>query len=479
MQSLIREPNHNAVLRSDNVALRFFSRYGGTPLEWWSEPFPMVTNPFPGSGVSVAWETGQDPTQASANGLQENPICVFSDPASGAYNYYAHEYLFDGAGKYGVTGFLPDFWLSSEKIDDAIAPNPDGTDSGWRTKYQPGTFSNSLNTFGCPVIFQGSNSNWSGLFFPGNEMDGGSVWNERLRSYGQGRIAAKLNISLANADKTSFAGLLFRKTIPAGPHKSKHEAFAAAGLHLYIYRSGSWTLHKMNNGAAVQVAVGSLSKAARKKLTSSDGLAVEIRTHNDIPGHLEIYFDGLLASTLNITGCPVGPHACLFASTHVGSVSFSRRQFFHLGVKFDAVYSALPNATILSDLKIISIAPEPVLFYRGGLPGVFLNQQTFPIGNRLCAGLRDDVWHELEGIYLLSDFESFYAGNLEGTCGVRATFEAVEIDGIHTATAHLLASKRAINDEFVLGINPLSFLENVTPKAIQSMRVKTRWQTRK
>lgn len=476
-QSLIREPNGNVVLRSDNVAVRLFPRYGGSALEWWSEPFPLLTNPFPGSGAFVNWETGQDPTQASANGPLENPICYASNPATARFNYYSREYLFDAAGGYGVMGFCPDFWLSHEAIDDAAAPNPDGTDSGWRTKYAPGSFANALSSIGCPVIFQGTRPNWSGLFFVGNEIDRNPVWNRRLRSYGEGRIAFKLFVSLRDSDATSFAGVLFRKSVPSTAGISKHEAFAAPGLHLYIYRSGDWGLYKMNNGASTKVVGGKLSKAQRSALVGI-GLEVEVQTHNILQDHIELYFGGVLAASIEATGCNRGAHACLFASTHSGYVTFAHRHFVHVGVQFESLYRALPNATVVTDLKVTSIVPEPVPFYRANLPGVFMNQQTFVKGNRRCAGLKNGTWQKLEGFYRLNEFEKFYVGNNEGTAGLCAKIEVAEVNGVKNDGAHLLIHPHVINDEFVLMLNPLSLEQNDVPIAAKSLRIKTTWTTK-
>lgn len=477
-QSLTREADGNCVLRSDNVALRFFARNGGAPLEWWSEPFPLVTNSFPGSGVSANYELGQDPTQASANGLTENPICLYSDPATGIYNYYGRESQFDPTGNYKVTSFIPDFWGSFELADDSIAPNPDGSDTGWRTKYQPGSYAAALNTAPCPVIFQGTPVCWSGLFFVGNEtMPVGGAWNQRLRNYGEGRVAFKTNISLANAAADSFAGVLFRKTIPTN-NISKHEAFSANGLHLYVYRSGAWSLNKMKNYTSTCLANGQLSVDNFTKLISINGLQVEVRTNNVLQDKIEIFFDNIRATTVQAVGCNRGPHTCLFASTSSGDIFFGHRQIFHVGVQLESLYSALPGGLIVSDIKVTSLVPEPVYFYRANLPGAFLNQTTFLPGNRRCAKLVNGVWQNFTGTqtFLFSEAESVYVGNNEGTCGMCISDTVAQVDGVDNPEAHFLVGSNVINNEFVLMLNPLSAADNLTPKAIKSLRLKTTWQ---
>ena len=170
----------------------------------------------------------------------------------------------------------------------------------------------------------------------------------------------------------------------------------------------------MVNGAATKIAGGKLTKPQRSALVGTAGLEVELHTHNDLRDHLELYFGGAMVATIEATGCNRGPHACLFASTHSGYVVFSQRQMFDMAVTFDALYSAKSNATIVSDLKINCVVPEGVKFYRGALPGVFLNQQTFPGQSRRASGFRDGAWHDIDGIYLLSDFEKFFLGNAGG-----------------------------------------------------------------
>lgn len=479
VQSLIREANHNAVLRSDNVALRFFSEWGGAPNEWWNEPFPLVSNPFPGSGVSLNFETGQDPTQASANGLVKNPISTYSNPASVKYNYYAREYLWDSAGQYGVAGFLPDFWASLESIDDAIAPNADGSHSGWHTVYDPGLYSGLVNTAGLPVVFSGTPLNWSGLFFIGNEMlPMTAPWNQRLRSYGAGRIAFKTMLSLAGAAADSFAGVLFRKTISSATGQNKHTAFIAPGLHLYVYHSGLWSLSKMHNATLYPVRTGYLTQQQRQKLINGSGLLVEARTHNGLPNEVLIFFDDVQAAALNIVNCPVGPHVALFASTNSGHIAFPYRQFFHVGIEADISYKALPGAIISSDLKVTKIVPDTdTFFYRGNLPGFFLNKNTFPIGQRRIAGYKNGAWQDIaDGCYLLTDFERFFAGNMNGTNGVNVGFDIATINNTHNPSAHLLISRAAVNQEFVVMINPLPFTANNTPINLTTMRIKATWK---
>lgn len=474
--SLTREPTGNVVLRSDHVALRFFHRFGATPLQWFSEPWPCLTNDFAGSGVSVYYHTGQDSTQATANGPMENPIHIFDNPGSQKYGFYAREYLFDGDGKYGVEGFAPDFWASLEAPDDAIAPDPLVTDSGWRTPYQPGKFGAILHNATTPVVFEGSSYASSGIMLVADELGGGH-WAGRLREYAEGRLAFKTTLSLRNAPLSVVAGFLFRKAIPANA-ATKHDAYAAPGYHLFFNRSGGYSLiRKGANGVETILTNGFLSQSQNLKLLG-DGLQVEVRTHNGRPGYLEIWLDDLLAKSLTDPAPLLGPHAGLFASCPSGYVVFSARQFFDIGLKYQMRYEARPGGVIISDAKITLAdgALTARCFYRALLPGVFLNPATFPVGQRACYGIEPDGSRvPISGqLVRFMDYQSFWAGNPQGTVGLWARPDFCRVD-CGDSPGHALVDANGANGEFVLMLNPLAPNQTTMAKEI---RMRATWMTR-
>lgn len=477
-KSLTREPDGNVILRSDNVAWRHFAKFGGTPLQFWREPYPLLTDPFPGCGTSLNWETGQDPTQASSNSFAEHNLCRFDDPVNtGKYNYYIRETLFDTTNcKYKVTGFYPDFWASVEDIDDAIAPNAAGGDAGWRTKYAPGNFATQLHSVGIPVIFEGKHSNPSGLFFVGNEMlPMTTPWNARLRDYGRGRFAGKFKLSLKNAFPGSFAGLLFRKSVPTSGAQNKDTAYNANGLHLFFNTQGGWALHQRTNGSETILGSGAIPAKSYSNLSSDWGMLVEVRTHNIITTLVEIYLDDVLLTTLHSP--EKGPHVALFASCPGGYVTFSERRFFHLGVEADILYSALDAGTISTKMSIRRIVDEPVKLYRANSPGIFLSSSTFPVWDRTCAGKQAGKWKLIpNGVVSLNQYQSLWCGNSALTNGIEATVESCNIDKVPSAGAHALVSRQVVNDGFVMMLNPLPYSWNNNPQNFNTVNMNVRWR---
>lgn len=480
-QENLTQERVSMVLRSGNVALRFIDNYGGAPLEWWSEPFPLLTNSFPGSGASVAWNTGQDPTQASANGLLNHSIAKLNPEDIGmsvehnnSLNYYIRETLADPAGRYQVQGFAPDFWLSAEAADDAIAPRSNGGDTGWRTKYQPGACAGALNSPGCPVIFEGTAANPSGMMFVGHELFGGN-WSERLRPYNEGRVAFKMNLKL---NGEAIGGVCFRKTVNFNA-ENKDDAFNAPGLHwLFNSRGGVELIEKMRGGGERKLWSYTLPPQAFSKLVGY-GLPIECRSDNNRPHYLEFYINGVnVMAGGEVTDAPPGPHLALFAQAPAGSVVFSDRQVFHVGIEFSALYESLGNGEIRSDIEIRNAPGVTGIFkyWRANTPALFLNQTTFPLADRLGLGIRSDgTRKEINGVALLSDFKSFWAGNKAGTCGVLATVEKVEVDGLPSPAAHVFLHKAANNGEFVIMLNPLRQNSSMN---LRKIRMVTRWKTK-
>ena len=68
--------------------VRFDSQFGGAPTEWFYKGRP-TSSPHPGEAVNLTFDTGQDGTQTSANGVDPNPVARwgFNDPSV----YYLRE----------------------------------------------------------------------------------------------------------------------------------------------------------------------------------------------------------------------------------------------------------------------------------------------------------------------------------------------------------------------------------------------------
>lgn len=429
--SAIRESDGNVVLRSDNVAIRLFKNYGFACRHWFQEPFQNIINDWPGSACSVNFETGQDPTQASANGITENPASCLGMSATDKYYYYIRESLLNTDGTHEVTGFLPDFWLSAEGVDDYPCPTPGFAWNGWQ--YNGDT----------TISFKGSNALSSGIFCPGNEIE-----PHKLRVYRKGRIAFKTRLSLLSS--SCIAGFMFRKNVSGQP--SKDEFYHANGYHWNFNKSGQWSILKQISGIQTPLANGVLSSAHLKLLTST-GLLCEIRTYNDAPGRMDIMIEGSLVRRIEESSPILGESFGLFASCSSGSIKFSDRQVFDLNCTFKSRWQALPGGIFKTDMSVIAL--EPMEFYRANFPGAFLNQFTFPVTERSCkVSANGTDWIESEGVFLTS--KSFlFCGNKSGSLGLCVSQINAYIDGSPSVLAHSLLQKQAINNEFVLMLNPL------------------------
>lgn len=483
MQSVTREANGNVVIRSDNITLRSFHQWGGCPLEFWSEPNPgPLTNPFPGSAINPTCEVGQDPTQASSDGMTMNPIARIGNTASIIRNnYYIREVAPWSPTKYRIQGFFPIFWLSHESIDDVIVPLPLGLDDGWRTRYRPGNFGAVLQQTPTAIYLESTagNRNIGGYFAPGNELlsTQQNLWPDRLFTIPDGRMAARITVSLANAfgDGTS-AGFAFRKIIPRLCSDVDYVTHSQ-GYLFRVTKTGVWELI----GGAIpdtRISYGKLN-STEKKLLSTTGLELELRTHNGIPGHVELYIANRLvfmADNLSVRGGGF----FLYGKCGSGFVCFDQKRLYDVSINSLVSYEPLPNATIRYSVKF-EIVPEaqPRPFYRANM-NFFMSPTIFPIADRSTGyELPDGTFVEQAGVTgmelpPLGEIKSLWIGNKAGTIGLSATPVAMKVDGqdtLLTGNAHAQVQKQGANNEFVMGINALDIGNNSSPRPCNDLEL--------
>lgn len=472
-QSATKEPDGNVVLRSDNFTIRCFCEWGGSAREFWSEPNPgPLTNSFPGSGVSFAWETGQDPTQASCDGLTKNPIARTGHAPSLKYNYYARESFFDAGGIYEVSGFFPFFWLSHEEVDDAVVAGP-GEPTGWRTRYQPGKFT-VWNTPNSAVIFEGSKAHSVGYFLVGNEKISTAIpWHDRCSVFPEGRMAAKVTVSLQYAGDGASAGITFRKT-------PEPVSYAAAftnnsGMDFVATKDGKWRLFYRTQ----KLAGGDLTKE-EKKLLAGAGLELEIRTNNAAPNYCGLLINNREVLHTDLPAYTQGEAAGLCAACTSGYVLFGRRQFFDVTTEAQTQWEALPGAVMRSTVSLARAGGcvVPTRFYNGGI-GVFLNPAMFSASSRVCKTIdHSGIITDQEGLFKLRDYRSFWIGDSTGGYGVLGTPVECLVDGQDTAAsgdAHVLTQKQAVNNEFYMGFNPIGVGQS---QVVQTIKMVTDWRVK-
>lgn len=458
-----READGNVLVSTGSTHFRLFPSHGGALLQAYEEGFPPLLNEIPGAAASVAWNVGQDPTQASANGNSRNPVYSRALPGTQRYAYYASEELSQDSVTY--SGVVPDFWASIEAPDDAIAPDPYISDHGWRTKYNPGTVPlHWLHSASCPVIFEGRRDRSSGIFMVGHELRTGVPWNNRLREYTPNGIAFRIMLSLGPAAHDAFAGFLIATDVPLKMLATKDDAWMAPGLQLFFNKLGGWDIRWNRD----RIASGSLSKLEVQQLL---GVGLEIEWRPPTPGAVDhsLFVGGRLVRQIALGDKAKGPHFGLFASTTHGYCTFSERNVFDMGVRYSSTHN-VKGFAIVSDQTVT--AAKPTKFLRANLPGIFLNTATFKEGlRRCCVWDRDLQCTEVAGIIPLKDVFALWCGNAEGTAGFYATLRELTVDGKEAFDAHALLSPL---DPFVMMINPLRLDAETTASTIRAV---IEWRT--
>lgn len=479
--ALYREADGNVVLSSNNMTWRHFHKYGAVPLQIYQHGAPPLMNEFPGSGASVAWreDKGNDPTEATPNGPDGNPIHIQSDPSTAGNNYFGREVTVDTANKvYVVKMFCPDFVASLEPHDDSIPPAPGFGESGWYTPYHPGKFASWINSATRPVVFSGQPGNTDGYMFVASERDEASPWAQKLREYRDGRIAFKINLSLHNSGSGAFAGFLFRTTVPPNA-QNKHDVYNAPGIRLHFNKQGRVEAIRVNEGGSRDLLwAGQLSPVETNRLLGSRGIVVQVRTHNSLPGVFWLLIDGQQLGVVSDEHLLAGPHFALYANSSGGYVTFQQRAIYDVGVELTARFEAHPD-WIVTDYTL-ALAPgvsRPRQFERVNMPGMFLNLETFPLASRSVMKVFDDAVMDVEnGSHLMNDTLGMWAGKSSGTLGLLAIPEIVTIDGRPAPGFHIHVDRNTwVSKEFVMMLDAMT--EGVDTEASE-VRVRTRWASR-
>lgn len=475
------------VMQMGEFMVQFDTLFGGSPLQWHAGDTPLISS-FPGEGASINWEYGQDPTQASANGPTPHPIARLNDPDSVArFNYYARETQFDPeAGRYQVTGFAPAFWISHAALDDVIPPAPDRAGNGWATLYHNtvGIPAHVFSGPGTPVFFDAT-EHTSGILLMGNEIEHG-----RPARILEGRFAAKVNVSLAEASADGFAGIMFRREI--ADEASLDEAFGSAGYLLSVNKSGVVQIVRYDGHGGSQVVFnseGHVVPEAATQVNTVDGVQVELRTHNFDPQIVEVYVAGRNIGTYRDTNPILGEVTGLFAQTGSGRIRFSDRQIFDVGMEFQATYTGRRDGQLEMDLFVQNAPGVEVThnLYRTNMIGAFLHPSLR--NETSVRRIFDRSGNELDlpanGIVpILTTPGSAYAlymGRDNGP-GLFTIPERAEItvdgetrlaNGAHAGVLAIPGDSAPI--PAVLALNALPFSANFSPVEVDAVRLVSTW----
>lgn len=408
---------HAVRMTTGDMTVFFDSQYGGTPRWWALDPNPQsIIEPYPGAGMSVVYDTGQDSTQATANGNTPHPIARIGDPGSIAlYNYYIRETVYqppsasDPRAVYEIAGAAPFFWLSYNAADDAIIG---GKGSGW---YFPGydacsnTALNTLPDPGCaapldefniPIYFLGRANDPTrddGVLLIANQLTPLDLippctgtprhWTQRLCEIPDGRVAFKVRVSLAAASADSFASIWFRRQMPTSESAGLSQAFESAGYSFNVNRLGHLALMKVHPGGGQQTLWSTAEQPAlipfvQERVNSAAGVLLEVRTHNGDPSVIDLFVENQHVSppagdpaspTIDAVDDPTPylyPHTALYAYSpgNCTYVKFSERQVFDMGLEFRAKYTARPDGYIESEVSVVNAPLVPQNLQRGFKP---------------------------------------------------------------------------------------------------------------
>lgn len=368
LQRVTGHASGHEMVRMDAGDLRIYfdTKYGGNARYWHLRQngswYPQsIISPHPGESNNVVFETGQDGTQTSANGLLIHPVYMPHDPSTSIHQYYMRETAYIDnpvESVYEVTGFLPFFWLSQDAIDDAIPTPDDGTlvysvvdnvwqaTSNWVCGYSNRSDYDALGGFGdvgVPLWYRGTASETMGILMLGNEMkqDLNMQWNQRLCEISEGRVAFKISVSLADASAAAFAAVMFRRNVSTASDGTFWHAYNSSGYSLAINRSGVVQLMRVDAGGAFSFIYNEAGHVVAPGVANHEGVQIEVRTHNGDPTHMLILINGLVVGSINDPNPHLGPHFGLFAYTAPDTrVKFFDRQVFDVGVETRVRYTA-------------------------------------------------------------------------------------------------------------------------------------------
>lgn len=424
--SLTREPTGNVVLRAGTFTMRHDINLGGCPLEWYQEPYPVITNPYKGSGCSCVVETGQDPTEALG------PIASL-DGHNPHYNYYGRETIFDVRNMaYTRQLFAPDCWHGIDPIDNYLVTG------SWHFE-PPLSF-----------VFYPSPSNMVGIMCPGNEMEPGQP-----RVYADGHCAAMTSVDFGATDPSAHGGLLLGAT-------SKGDG----GYLAIIRKDGNYHLLNRRSGKSL----------LRGKVSARTPFTVELRTHTAVPGYLDLFINQVWKGHVDDTQPQVGPTSGIYAGGLRGDIWFTNRAFYDLNTQFIITWRVVDDGLIESEHQIITTPGcSPITWWRAGTIGIWLSKEAGTYPQRFTGVLQPDgKLLKQDGIIPNVCGKKLWCGNPEGTLGVLGYPTVIEMNGQPSPDAHALIAPHVINDEFIQCYNalPLNY-----KGIVSSARQVTEWRT--
>lgn len=465
--------NGNTVtLRNNNLRIQFDRNFGGAALHWNAMPSGVqLVNPFPGEACNLVYDTGNDGTQASPDGLTSNYITPIDEDHEYT-RYYGLETCLQkswgdtGTCRYSTAGYLPYFWASLERVDDCIPPDPRG-DHGWNTQYHnflnlpASVFSNP----GVPLVFAARPGVPSGMILIGDEIKQyyipSTPWNQAYCKIKNGNAAMSVNVNMRLASEDAVAGIIFRKQVPSHLGADINALYQSPGYQLNINKQGGMAFVKDN----VEV-LWSKPPAFGDLLNGLAGLNVEIRsTPDSMADSAYIYvnnqFVGIapLAYKFDAMG--------LFASCSSGQIWFNYRRPFDLNVIGRSSFNAYDDKMSMY-FSVETEDGSTIPFYRTNLPVIFLDyaiRKGYTVKNKAGAKYSDlsPNFADLEtapGVLDTTKVSSIWIGTDDRSAGLYFSGIAFGKTPNVTGRPHIGISKNHI------AFNALGFEANNVPEAI-------------
>lgn len=460
-------------LDNGDLAIGFDENFGGCALHWKNKNGVVLVNPFPGEGCNMVFDTGQDGTLASSDGLTANPVATLYESGS-RFAYYMAETSIGRAWQgvdmahYQTSGIIPFFWASLDKIDDSVPPDPRGLNP-WNTQYN-----NFLNlpisvftSFGVPLIFAPRGAVTSGIILLGDEIKNfyspGTPWNQAFAKIRRGRFAARFRVSTKDAGADAIAGFVIRKDVPLQPGANVHDLYAAKGYQLNFNKAGAAQFVKDN-----AILLWNSPKLYKAELNSSNGLTVELRTHYADPTKLDIYLNNILVTTVAGLVYEHEAFGC-FAQASSGQIRFTYREVFDLNVVVTNAWFAYSDHFT----SALGVSALDIPLYRIAAPVCFMSppiRQMWEVkepNGTVWNNTQNIPWQIAPGLLPVDHVKSIWIGQQNGA-GLGTMIEHCPIDG------HIGID---INQ---FTINPLPYSANFTPVIVDTKEVvahykSTRW----
>ncbi|MFC3798838.1 hypothetical protein [Cohnella sp. GCM10012308] len=327
-----------------NGTIKFDPNYGGAIVSASNKGHEMVDSTDYGRLWQMAIGIGNDPTQASSNGVQKNRIKVYGDTASSIYQYYGEE-LQATSTRYHVALHAP-LWIA-QIAQESI---PELSVAGNLTNPAFNVFRATGSTTAWPNMTNNPSSITKYQFYDGKVA-----------------VKAEGKVTAANTADNWF-GIQFRQTASGdGINQSGYLALLRYDGTLDLLKassSGPQLLGRVNTGLAVL----------------NQTYQIEVRTAGS---NLQVWLDDVKKIDVTDAGYN-GNYAAIVNFNN--NVDWRNLGFYDMGIQFDSdtVYDPVTNLfSMTTKVNNFSSAVRPIDGDFVQMPIFFMNRPGDPTLNKL------------------------------------------------------------------------------------------------